>query len=457
MEIHAINILYDFCIISALLLVAKIIRSRVRFIQKLYIPSSLLAGILGLIGGKYFLNVLPFSTEISSYSSILIAVLFATLFLGNKKKASFKKMIRDVGDTFLVNTAAEIGQFGVFILIGIFVLPLLFHGINAGFGLMLPAGFIGGHGTAAAIGSAFADVGWDEATSIGQTFATIGLLVGIIGGIIMINVGARRKYTRIITEAKELPEEMRTGLVPEDKRVSMGDNTVNSMSIDPLTWHLLLVLVAVGAAYLVNMGLKKILPELSFPIYGLALLTSLLLQWLLKGLKMDAYVDKKVVTRIGSTATDYLIAFGIASININIVLKYWVPILLLSVLGTIFVIVWQFTISKRFYHNYWFERGMYVYGMSTGVMATGVILLRVTDPEFESGVLEDFGFAWIFLSVIDMLVVSLSPLFISNGLGWAIGAALVVLAALCLVVSGKLFGVYKDDGTKLREGEKARK
>ena len=72
MEIHAINILYDFCIISALLLVAKIIRSRVKFIQKLYIPSSLLAGILGLIGGKYFLNVLPFSTEISSYSSILI-------------------------------------------------------------------------------------------------------------------------------------------------------------------------------------------------------------------------------------------------------------------------------------------------------------------------------------------------------------------------------------------------
>ena len=55
MEIHAINILYDFCIISALLLVAKIIRSRVKFIQKLYIPSSLLAGILGLIGRKYLL------------------------------------------------------------------------------------------------------------------------------------------------------------------------------------------------------------------------------------------------------------------------------------------------------------------------------------------------------------------------------------------------------------------
>ena len=66
MEIHAVNILYDFCLMSGLLFVAKIIRSRVKFIQKLYIPSSLLAGVIGLFCGKYFLNILPVSTEISN-------------------------------------------------------------------------------------------------------------------------------------------------------------------------------------------------------------------------------------------------------------------------------------------------------------------------------------------------------------------------------------------------------
>lgn len=116
MEIHAINVLYDFCIMSALLFVAKILRSKIKFIQKFYIPSSLLAGVIGLFLGKYFLNVLPFSTEISSYSSILIAVLFATMFLGNKKKVSFKNMFTSVGDTFLVNAATEIFQYGIFIL-----------------------------------------------------------------------------------------------------------------------------------------------------------------------------------------------------------------------------------------------------------------------------------------------------------------------------------------------------
>ena len=453
MEIHAINILYDFCIMSALLFISKIIRSRVKFVQKLYIPSSLLAGIIGLFCGKYFLNILPFSTEISSYSSILIAVLFATLFLGNKRKASFKSMMNSVGDTFLVNTSAEIGQFGVFILIGVLILPLLFHGIPEGFGLMLPSGFIGGHGTAAAVGAAFADMGWDEATSIGQTFATIGLLCGIIIGVILVNIGARKGYTRIIKRVDELPEDMKTGLVAEDKRSSMGENTVSPMSIDPLTWHVTLVLVAVGLAYLTNTGLKILLPKLSFPVYGLALVMSLLLQGILSLLHLNQYVDKQVVTRVGSTATDYLVGFGIASININIVLKYWVPIVILSVLGVVFVVVWQFVISKRFFHNYWFERGIYIFGMSTGVMATGVILLRITDPEFKSGVLEDFGFAWIFLSIIDMLIVSLAPMFIGNGMGIMIGLVFVAIAVFCLILSGKLFGIQKDDGTVRREGE----
>ena len=256
MEIHAINILYDFCIMSALLFVAKILRSKIKFIQKLYIPSSLLAGVIGLFLGKYFLNVLPFSTEISSYSSILIAVLFATMFLGNKKKVSFKNMFTSVGDTFLVNAAAEIFQFGIFILIGVLILPLLFNGINAGFGVLLPAGFVGGHGTAAAMGAAFQDMGWDEATSIGQTFATIGLISGIVIGVILINIGARKGYTRLITRVDELPEDMKTGLIAEENRTSMGENTVSPMSIDPLTWHITLVLVAVGLAYLINEGLE---------------------------------------------------------------------------------------------------------------------------------------------------------------------------------------------------------
>lgn len=225
----ATTILFDFCIMSGLLLVAKIIRTKVKFIQKLYIPTALLSGVFGLIFGPQVLKLLPFSSEIGNYAGILICVLFATMFLGNKAKASFKKMINDVGETFLVNCAAEVFQWGFFLLVGIIVLPLIFKGINTGFGLMLPAGFVGGHGTAAAIGNVLAENGWEEAASIGQTFATIGLLSGIIGGVIFINIFARKGETKAIKSVNELPEEMLTGLVPEDKQIEVGKETTSPM------------------------------------------------------------------------------------------------------------------------------------------------------------------------------------------------------------------------------------
>lgn len=192
MEFSSLNLLYDVAWMSVLLLIAKVIRSKVHFVQKLYIPSALIAGFMGLFAGKQFLHIIPFSSEISSYAGILIAFVFGSMFIGNKTKVSFKNMFRSVGDSFLVNAASEITQFGLFILLGIIVFPIFFKEINPAFGLMLPAGFVGGHGTAAAIGSVLSDSGWKDATSIGQTFATIGLLGGILGGVAMINIGARK-------------------------------------------------------------------------------------------------------------------------------------------------------------------------------------------------------------------------------------------------------------------------
>ena len=435
MEFSALSLLYDVAWMSALLVIAKVLRSRVCFVQKLYIPSALIAGFIGLFAGKQFLNVIPFSSEISNYAGILIAFVFGSMFIGNKTKVSFKRMFNSVGDTFLVNAASEITQFGLFILLGIVVFPIFFKEINPAFGLMLPAGFVGGHGTAAAIGS-----GWADATIIGQTFATIGLLGGILGGVTMINIGARKGSTAIIKSVKDLQEEMLTGLVQKNDRSEFGQNTVNAMSIDTLTWHFSLILVAVGMAYGINAVLKVLLPSVSFPVYGLALVCSIVLQGVLKLVNLNEYVDKKIITHIGSSATDYLVAFGVASINISVVVKYLAPIIVFSVIGFFFVVAWFWIVSPRFFRNYWFERGIYIFGLSTGVMATGVILLRVTDPEFKSGVLEDFGFAWIFLSFMDMFLVSFSPMLILKGIGVFYSVILLLVAAICLVVCKEVFG-----------------
>ena len=440
MELHAVNLLYDFATAAMLLFAAKVLRCKLRFIQRDYIPAALIAGFLGLFLGPQFLNVLPFSGEIGNYPSILIAVLFGSMFVGARGKVSVKSVLKGAGDTMLVNGASEMMQFAVFILIGVTVLPMAFSGINDAFGLMLPSGFVGGHGTAAAIGGVLADAGWPDASTIGQTFATVGLLGGILLGVVLINVGARRGWTSVIKGVGYLPEEMLTGLVPEGKAAPLGKSTTNGVSIDSLTWHVCLVLVSVGMAYLVNEGLKVALPGVSFPTYGLALLCGIVVQLLLKIVKLDSNVDKDVVTHIGSSATDFLVVFGIASIKVSVVVQYWVPIIVLSVFGFMFVTVWLLLISRRFFRSYWFEHGIYIFGMSTGVLATGVILLRITDPEFRTGVLEDFGLAWIVLSVMDALLVAFAPVFVLAGQGVGFSLALIAASVAALVACRLMFG-----------------
>lgn len=440
MELHAVNLLYDFAVAAALLFVAKIIRYKFRFIQQAYIPAALLAGFLGLFLGSQFLDVLPFSSEIANYPSILIAVLFGSMFVGTRGKMSVKTVLKGAGDTMLINGASEMMQFAVFILIGVAVLPLAFSGINNAFGLMLPAGFVGGHGTAAAIGGVLGDAGWADASTIGQTFATVGLLGGILLGVVLINFGARKGWTKVIRDINELPEEMLTGVAPEGKAASLGRSTTNGVSIDSLTWHACLVLVSVGMAYLVNEGLKVVMPSVSFPTYGLALLCGVVVQLILKAAKLDSSVDKDVITHIGSSATDFLVVFGIASIKVSVVVQYWVPIAILSVLGFLFVTAWLLLVSRRFFCNYWFEHGIYIFDMSTGVLATGVILLRITDPEFRTGVLQDFGLAWIVLSVMDALLVAFAPVFVLAGQGVGFSVALIAVSVAALIACKLMFG-----------------
>lgn len=154
MEYTQLSFLMDFAYMSLLLFVAQVLRAKVKFLQTLYIPSSLLAGIMGLLLGSQFLNVIPWSGKIGSYAYMLICVMFGGMFLGKKEKIQVKKIFSNVGDTFCVNMAAEFVCFGSALLVGGILMLLIFPKVFSEISLLLPAGFCGGHGYASTIGSA---------------------------------------------------------------------------------------------------------------------------------------------------------------------------------------------------------------------------------------------------------------------------------------------------------------
>ena len=454
MNIGPYDLLMDFALMSILLFFSQYLRSKVRIIQKLFLPASLIAGFLGLFLGEQFLGIIPFSDVVSSYPYLLVVFLFSSLFIGSNNKGSIKQIMNEVGDTFLLNTSVYFGQYAAALLIGGAILLALYPEIPSAFSVLMPGGFIGGHGAAAAFGGSFKElINWDEALPIGQTFATIGLLTGIIGGIIAINIATRKKATRFIKTMNELPMSMQTGMIPSEEQESMGKNTVNPMSIDPLTWHLVLVLISTCGGYYLTNYLQGLFPSLSIPMFSVAMLCGVLMQFILAKLKLTQYVDKDVISRIGSSATDYLVAFGVATIKISVVIKYFVPIIIFTLIGTIFCILFLTMVSRKLFRNFWFERGIFIFGWSTGVVAIGVTLLRIVDPEFKSKTLEDYGMAYVIMSFVEIGLIALLPSLIVNGLGFIAGFVCLAVFVALLLIAKKKYGIFKGKASDLREGE----
>ena len=238
MNYDAYSFVMDFAFMSLLLIVAQFLRAKIKFFQRFYIPASVLAGIMGLLCGPQVFNLIPWSEKIGSYAYLLICIVFAGLYLGKKEKLNVKQIFHNVGDTFCMNMATEFICFGTALLLGGWLIKMIFPNVFAEFCLLLPSGYCGGHGYASTIGTALNNLlGREDCVQIGQTFATLGLLTGLFVGIVCINYAARRGYTKFITKADSLPEECRTGIVPAGKRNSMGEETINPMSMDPLAWH----------------------------------------------------------------------------------------------------------------------------------------------------------------------------------------------------------------------------
>ena len=440
MEYTAYSFVCDMAWMSLLLIIAQVIRTIVKPLQKLYIPSSVIGGVIGLILGPQVLNVIPWSEQIGSYAYLFICIIFAGLYLGKKEQTKLSTVFRNTGDTFCINMATEFICFGSALVFGWIILTVFFPNVFGEFSLLLPSGYCGGDGYASTIGTALNNLlGRDDCVQIGQTFATLGLLTGLIGGIIFINIMVRKGETQFIKKVDSLPEEYRTGIVPLDKQNSMGNETMNPMSIDPLAWHLALTLLAFILGYTFYNWYKQYLPDIEVPVMCLTMIAGVILQKIINRTRFKDTVDKKVESRIGSMFTDYLVGFGVASISLTVVKSFFVPIIVLCVLGTVWPIIMVLFVGRNLFHNYWFERSIFIFGWCTGVVAIGTTLLRICDPEMKSGTLDDYGTAYSLISVIEVFIVALTPqLAVSMGCP-LVGAVELAIGILLLIICARFF------------------
>lgn len=430
-------LLSDLGIISALLLVGKLIRVKVKLIQKLFIPPSLIAGVLGLAFGPNGLGWLPLSGSMGTYAAVLIALVFGALPLSSPK-FSAKEIAGRVGPMWAFAQLGMLVQWGLAGLFGIFVLKLFWPELNDAFGVMLSTGFYGGHGTAAAIGEAFNGLGWDEAASLGMTTATMGVICAIIGGLIMIKWAAKNKQTAFIADFADLPNELRSGLVPEEKRDSIGSATTSAISIEPLTFHLAMVLLVAFLGYSMSVGVKQLYPQLELPVFSCAFIIGLLLKKAFDATGVTNYICPQTTQRIGSMATDLLVAFGVASIKLGVVVKYALPLVVLILSGAFMVFAVTFFFGRKLSKTYWFERTIFAWGWWTGTMAMGIALIRIVDPKLASKAMDDYALAYLPIAPVEILLITFVPIMFVNGMGVWLSLGCLVLSALIVLLAVKM-------------------
>ncbi len=428
MAISPWEVFADLGIAAILLLTGQLLRARIGLLQRLFLPASVIGGFLGLALGPNGAEVIPLSEAFSYYPGILIALVFASLPLASER-VQRKGLSRQLTDMWGFSTVATLLQWGLGVLFTIVVLRQVWPDLNPGFGAVLASGFVGGHGTAAAVGETFQGLGWSEATSLAMTSATVGILSAIVGGMALIKWGAASGNAGFITRFQDLPEEIRTGLVGEEERRPVGRETVSSTSIDTLAFHFCLVCCAAVGGYFFSAWWATFLPRFRLPVFCVAYVVSLALARGLYATRAIRYVDAKTVSHLAGALTDILVVFGIASIKITIVIKYAAPLALLFLFGLALCAVIFFWMGPRFFEMYWFEKSLFTWGWITGVTALGITLLRIVDSENGSRALNDFALAYLFVVPVEIGLVAFAPQVILSGHSGVL-AGVTILAAV---------------------------
>ena len=390
-----------FCLLSLLLVVGKILRAGVPLLQKLYLPSSVIGGLAGLVVLRFFPGAVDreLVTVASRLPGFLINVIFATLFLG-MTTPKVGKMLKLAFPQLCFGQILAWGQYVLGLGITGFVLAPLF-GVPPAFGNLLEIGFQGGHGTVGGMTSVFENFDWHDGIALGYTVATAGMIIAVIVGMALINWATRKGYI-VCTERKDSTDALhRRGIYRPDEQPAAGRQTVLCDSIDSLGWHCALAGLAIGLGYLILRGLQfgeaycfpgaKVKLFAGFPLFPLCMAAGLLIQLFARKARVDSLIDRGQMQRIAGASLDFLVVSAVATIRIEVVLQNWLPLTILIVSGTALSILMVILVAPKLFREGWFERAISDFGQSLGVTATGLLLLRTVDPENRSGAAESFG------------------------------------------------------------------
>lgn len=382
------------CNVAVMILLANIIRRKVKFVRSSLLPIAVLAGFLALAAKLlHIINVNIQQMELLTYHGIAIGFIALSLRIPEANQSSGEKLVGLKSGAIIVSSYLIQGVAGL--LTSITLAYTLQPGLFKAAGILLPLGYGQGPGQANNTGTTY-EVTWGFAggRSFGLALAAMGYICACVVGVLMLNYLAKQGKIR------KIDHEQLSGSVTIDHFQSKTEVPV-SESIDRFSIQAALVLAVYLITFLLIKGITDALTAFAPGVANLvnsllwgfnfivssalATLTRVVLSRLeQKKIIHHQYQNNYLLSRISGLAFDVMIVAGIASIEIEELKGLVLPFVVMSVLGAVITYFHLAMVSKAVYRDYYYEGLLSMYGMMTGTISSGVLLLREIDPQMQT-------------------------------------------------------------------------
>jgi glutamate:Na+ symporter, ESS family len=414
---------FSFVLLGMALICGMLVRRAVPWLAAVYIPTSVLAGLLILLAGPQILgdwSLIPAETipVLSALPGLLINVVFGGILIG-KTLPSVRRIWDDAAPHAILGGVFSFGQFAIGGLAVTLLLTPAF-GLPDSAGSIIEMSFAGGHGTIAGMGELLEDEGAGELVDIGLGLATISMLTGVIGGTVLVNWAVRRpgidvarQHTTARSTASRLSD------VPPNEG-DIGDD----VELGSISRSFGAIAVAIFVGFLILSGLRAIADALGsdlfdrFPLFPFTILGGFAVQLVLSWTDHEHLVERRTVNDITGLSLDILVAAAIGTLSLSTLGANVPSIVILTALSVAWSVTGLLWLGPRFFREHWFDRGIADYGQSQGNVATGFILAEMADPAHTTKNAMGYGYKQLFYEPFlggGMLTALSVPIIVSIG------------------------------------------
>lgn len=431
------NFMMAFGWASVMLCIGMLLRAKIPVLRNMLVPASVIAGVLGFV----FMNLLGSAGISAGTDTTMFTDIVNNLFTVSFISISLTSTPKGEGNT-AKNTMKGAWGIGIVWCLLYALTPLVGAGVVALFGknvrmdsiygMLIQFAFCQGPGQAAAYGALFEQFGWESASVVAIAFSAIGFLVAFLVGIPAAKMGV--KYG-VAKHCGKIDDAILKGYLRKEEQTELmvKDTTCNS-NIETLTFHF----AVMGVCYILAVGIAQVfslLPgflgtSMSGMMFMNGMYAAYIVKWLLKKFHLNFLMENTLQSKITGWTADYLVVCAFMSVSVNIIMKWMVPILMVCIVSTLITALVCFYFGRRFGGSNDFERTLGLYGTCTGTVPSGIALVRIVDPDFQTSTSVELG-------ACNLVMLACTPVYLII-LAFASGAIRMPLAlvgiAICSVI-----------------------